>query len=130
MISERVIVNVGASIGHDGILWRWCDHRRERERPVSFGESGQGHDLVFYAEAPDLDYDDFGVVEDTVACGEYRAGDAGIVIEDLVPVFVGFVGGDNQRVLFTASADCFKELFGARPAEREMAIVNDDLNPT
>ena len=40
------------------------------------------------------------------------------------------VGSDNQRALFVAPADDFEEQFGAGPVEREVALVNDDLNPT
>jgi hypothetical protein len=39
-----------------------------------------------------------GTVEDD-------AGDAGVVIEDLRPVFIGLVGGDDERAAFVAMAD-------------------------
>jgi len=34
-----------------------------------------------------------------------RTGDAGVVVEDLGPVLVGFVGRDDQRAAFVALAD-------------------------
>ena len=80
--------------------------------------SGRGLDLVFHAEAFAFDHDGFGVMEDAVEDG---AGDAGVVIEDLGPVFVSLVGGDDERTAFVALADDLEEQVGTGLVEREVA---------
>ena len=57
------------------------------------------------------------MVEDAVEDG---AGDAGIMVEDLGPIFVGLVGRDDQRAAFVALADDLEEQVGAGLVARQV----------
>jgi hypothetical protein len=72
--------------------------------------------LVFHAVALAFDDDGLGVVEHTV---QNRAGDAGVVIKDLGPVFIGLVGRNNHRAAFVALADDLEEQVSAWLAEND-----------
>ena len=81
------------------------------------GVSGWWRDLVFHAEAFAFDHDGLGVMQHAVEDG---AGDAGVVVEDLRPVFVGLVGGDDERAAVVALADDLEEQVRAGLVERQV----------
>jgi len=67
-------------------------------------------DLVFHAVTFAFDNDGLGVMEHAV---QNRAADAGVVIKNFGPVFIRFVGRDNERAAFVALADDLEEQVGA-----------------
>ena len=73
------------------------------------GVSGCG-DLVLGAVAAALDEDGFDVMEEAVQeCG----GEGGVVVEDLRPVFVGAVGGEDCGHLLVATGQDLEQEVGA-----------------
>ena len=66
--------------------------------------------MVLGAEALALDDDGFGVMEQAV---EQRGSQGAVVVEDLGPVLVGAIGGDDGGAALVAPAEDLEERIGA-----------------
>src|SRR5262249_18260153 len=79
--------------------------------------------LGFGAEALALNDDGIDVVEDAVEDG---GGERAVVVEDLRPVLVGTIGGDDHRRALVALADDLKQQIGTVLVDRQVAELVDD----
>ena len=79
---------------------------------------------VFHAEAGAFDDDGVAVVEEAVEDG---GGDGGVAVEDGGPLFVGFVGGQDDGAAFVAGADHLEEQVGSVLVDGEVAdFIKDE----
>jgi hypothetical protein len=67
-------------------------------------------ETVLHAVGAAVDDDGVGAVQEAVEDG---GGDAGVVVEDGRPLFVGLVGGEDNRAALVALADDLEEQIGA-----------------
>src|SRR5215467_8393970 len=85
--------------------------------------SGSLLDSLFGAEALALDDDGIDVVQDAIEDG---GGQGAVVVEDLRPVLVGAVGGEEDRRTLVALADDLEQQVGAMLVDGEVAELIDD----
>ena len=79
---------------------------------------------VFHAVAGAFDDDGVAVVEEAVEDG---GGDGGVAVEDGGPLFVGFVGGEDDGAAFVAGADDLEEEVGSVLVDGEVAdFIKDE----
>ena len=77
-----------------------------------------GFDLVLHAITLPLNDDGFSMMQEPV---EHGAGQRAVVVEDFGPVFIGLVGGQQDRALLVALADDLEEQVGADLVDGQVA---------
>ena len=83
-------------------------------------------DLISHAVACSLDGDGVGMMEHSIQNG---AGQGGVIVEDLTPLFVWLVGGEDGAGFFIAAADHLEKKVSSGLVDGNVAHLVTDKHP-
>ena len=86
------------------------------------GRRRSDFDLVFGAVALAFDDDGFGVMQQAI---EQCRGEDGVLVEDVGPVFVDAIGGDQGGAALVPVADDLEQTIGAELVDGEISEFVD-----